>query len=294
MRAAWQRRGYRSRPVPTALGRLHFFSAPGGGEAPPILALHGFGSSGLTFMRTLERLRPSVRGVACLDGPGHGFSDLPATSMTVASWRDAAVEAFDEVTGRGFGPRPMLIGNSLGGAMAISLARMRPGQTSALVLCAPAGAPLTEAEHGALSRLFELRSRAEAQSFLHRLFSRPPWFAALLAPTLRSRLTRPHLRRFLESVTAIDAFDEAELMALDVPTLVLWGDADGILPESAAAFFARAAGRPGSPLTFERLAGVGHSPQIECPVALARRVLAFMNRDGKAPDVPGAPVGLQG
>lgn len=273
MRALFRLRGFRSDLLPSPVGRLHLFHAPGRGTAPAVLAIHGFGSGGMPFTKTLEALRATCRHVGVLESPGHGFSDTPTAALTPETWMAAVHGALDAAIDGPFAPKPVLLGNSLGGALTMRYALAHPERLSGVVLCSPAGAPLSETELLEVRRGFRLDSGAQARAFVARLFARPPWYTALAAPEVRRRMNRPHLRDFIDNVGP-EAFLRAdELSTLSVPTLVLWGEGDRILPPSGRAFYAEAG--PAC-LRVESAPDIGHCPQIERPRWLAERVARFL------------------
>lgn len=108
------------------------------GEGPPVLLLHGFDSSFLEF----RRLAPLLAGGAQLFIPdlfGFGFSPRPAggdySPRGVLRHLEALVEAIGQRN-----PAPLgLIGASMGGSVAVELARRLPDQVERLLLLAPAG-----------------------------------------------------------------------------------------------------------------------------------------------------------
>jgi pimeloyl-ACP methyl ester carboxylesterase len=267
-RQLWLRRGFRSEWRPSAAGRLHVLSAPGSGSLPGVVAVHGIGSGALPFLPVLQRLRPHVRSVAALESPGHGFSGEPEGPLTAASWQGAVHAVLDELTG----DRPLLLGNSLGGALAFRYALRRPERLAALTLCSPAGAPLSEASLQRLRSRFSVPDTATARDLVRDLFARPPWYAGLIAPEITRRLRRPWVQGFLASIGPDDFLQPDEVATLSVPTLLLWGTGERLLPDEVVAWYRAhlpAAARIERPDT-------GHIPQVERPAWLADRLLAFL------------------
>lgn len=109
------------------------------GDGPPLLLLHGFDSSHLEF----RRLAPLLAGDHRLYVPDlHGFGFCPRPSG--AAYGPAAVlrhlELLLAAIGEREGERPLgLIGASMGGAVAVELARRCPQRIERLLLLAPAG-----------------------------------------------------------------------------------------------------------------------------------------------------------
>lgn len=117
-------------------------------DAPPVLALHGWLDNAATFER-LAPLVPSVRWVA-LDLPGHGLSAHREVGNPY-SFIDAvaAVSAVRDALGW---ERCVMLGHSLGAAVAAFLAGAQPSRTTGLVLL-DGMAPLVEAPELAAERL---------------------------------------------------------------------------------------------------------------------------------------------
>ncbi len=111
------------------------------GEGPPLLLLHGFDSSFLEFRRLAPLLAAHHR-LLIPDLHGFGFCPRPTereyTPAAVLAHLDALLEALERrepAGGRSLG----LIGASMGGAVAVELARRHPGRFERLLLLAPAG-----------------------------------------------------------------------------------------------------------------------------------------------------------
>jgi pimeloyl-ACP methyl ester carboxylesterase len=94
----------------------------------------------------------------------------------------------------------------------------------------------------------------------------------LFAWGARRGLRPDHIQQLVASVDASQLLTEEELSTLKVPTLLLWGEHDRILPSSSLEFFRRAL--PHS--TIEVHAGVGHTPFLEGADTTAERTLAFL------------------
>ena len=108
------------------------------GEGPPVLLLHGFDSSFLEFRRLAPLLASGVQ-LFIPDLYGFGFCPRP----TGGDYSPSGVLRHLEVLAREIGsrnPAPLgLIGASMGGSVAVELARRLPEQVNRLLLLAPAG-----------------------------------------------------------------------------------------------------------------------------------------------------------
>jgi pimeloyl-ACP methyl ester carboxylesterase len=267
-RFALNRRGFASRRVPTPLADLHAYEARGFGELPTVTILHGIGSGATAFGATLARLRPHVRRLVALDLPGHGFSAAPETTLTPEALFHGLHAALDQLVGE-----PMLLlGNSLGGALAIRYAVEHPDRVLGLVLASPAGARVSDDEWRALVRDFKIESAAEARRLLARLYHRAPWYMPAVAVGFRDVMQRRPIRDLLETATLDDLPAPERLRALPMPVLLLWGQSERILPASSLDYFRRHL--PPHALV-EEPTGFGHCPHFDDPKRLASRVVEF-------------------
>jgi pimeloyl-ACP methyl ester carboxylesterase len=262
-------RGFRSRRVPTSIGRVHVLDAPGRGAGPPLVVLHGFSAAAVHFQSVLPSLRRHVRHLVAPDLPGHGFSDLPASGIGSHTVRTGLREALDAVI-----EEPVvLFGNSLGGLVAIRYAQMSPDKVRALVLCSPGGAPATREELTSLLANFRPADQTAALDFVDRLFARPPWYRRIIARGVRARFFRPAIRAFLDRIGPDDLLSAHDLRSVAVPTLVLWGRADRILPRADLEFFRTHL--PKELTTIEEPDDFGHCPYLDRPRALVDRLARF-------------------
>src|SRR5438552_2196522 len=116
------RRGFASRTIATEAGQLHAYDAQGRGPLAPIVVLHGLGSAATPFGPLLARLRPHTRRVLAPELPGHGFSAAPTGRLTPEGLYAAARDALDALVDEPI----VLVGSSLGGAIALRYALERP------------------------------------------------------------------------------------------------------------------------------------------------------------------------
>jgi pimeloyl-ACP methyl ester carboxylesterase len=260
--------------VEVAGGRLHVLELGPSGrdEQPPVVLLHG-ASGNLNDLRLAlgDRLARSRR-VILVDRPGHGWSDRPGGGDAASPARQAALimEALDRM---GVG-RFVLLGHSLGGAVASALALAYPERLAGLVLLAPVTHPW---EGGidwynvilstpVIGRLFA-HTIALPLSFLLLDGGVASVFAPQPAPAdyVRRAAIRLLLRpaQFVanaQDIAALKAFvtDQApRYREIGVPTIVLTGTDDGtVAPHIHARAFARAV--PHARLIM--LTGVGHMP----------------------------------
>jgi len=254
--------------VPTEAGGLHVYDARGPAILPPVVLLHGLGSTATAFGPLLTRMLPEAGRLVAPDLPGHGFSETPSGRLTPERLFSAVSELLD-----GLVSEPMiLVGSSLGGALALRYAVERPGRLVALALISPAGARTSPSEWDELLDIFKIDSAADARRLLARLYHRAPWYLAAIAPELRDIMKGAAVRDVVRSATLDDLPLPESLSALEMPILLLWGQSERLLPRSALAYFRRHL--PPHAIV-EEPAGFGHSPHVDDPVRLGERLLAF-------------------
>jgi 2-hydroxymuconate-semialdehyde hydrolase len=254
---------------------------------PPILLLHGIGRSLEDWAEQHELLSDSYR-VISVDLPGFGLSGRLPGPVTLESFAAGVLETLD-VLGE---TRPVhLMGNSLGGAVAMHLLVLAPSRVRTMTLAAPAGFGREViinlralAIPGLGKRLLRglTRSRTarriEATLFHDRALVTPervdfamraaaqPDFIPVYAEIARAlgtfRGVSPAWRRALLAAVA----------SVPRPTLLIWGSRDRILPSSQLAA-ARVAFPTASWHMFD---DTGHMPQIERPREFADLVRPFL------------------
>ncbi|MCH8062245.1 MAG: alpha/beta fold hydrolase, partial [Chloroflexi bacterium] len=111
--------------------RIHYVVA---GEGRPVMLIHGLGASVVTWRDNIAALSQSHR-VYAIDLPGHGDSAKP----DIGYEPDAIVECIGKLVDELGIERPAIIGNSVGGALAMMFAFRFPDLVSGLVLVGSAG-----------------------------------------------------------------------------------------------------------------------------------------------------------
>ena len=294
---------------------LHVRETPGPPGAETMVFVHGLGGSSTNWTDLAAALAARCHGVA-VDLPGFGRSDPPAGGDYSLEAHADAVLCF--LAGRG--ERVHLVGNSLGGAVALLVAARRPELVSTLTLVSPAMPDLRPAP----SRLGDVRMVLAA---LPVVGSR--WREALAAEDAGVRLRRTMRLCYADPAQVSDAaFDLAASEAAEragmpwapaalegsfrglvstwfgprsrslwatarrvrTPTLVIWGERDRLVSVRKAA--RTAASLPAGRLL--RIPDVGHVAQMERPVLVARAILGLVDAVAAAtwvmPDTRMAPL----
>jgi pimeloyl-ACP methyl ester carboxylesterase len=258
-----------------------------GGSGTPIVLLHGLGGNHLNWLAVGERLARHGR-VLAPDFAGFGRTPLAGRSSGLGANR----ALLDRFLGTSCTEPAVLVGNSMGGLIALMEAALRPDKVAGLVLVGPAQprSQLVVVDWMVLATFAAYAMPLVGESFVR-------WRARLLGPegvvrqTLAlccvdaNRISRDvyaaHValaeERAASMPWAADAFLGAarslvsqtlrpgwfaELVRdVNAPTLIVQGDSDRLVPLSASR--ALAASRPDWRL--EVLEDIGHVPQLEAP-----------------------------
>jgi len=259
--------GWRSRWVDTSAGRLHVYEVAGTGVGPPFLLVHGLGSRAADFALLVRRLRSQTTRIVVPDMPGHGWSEGDAPDPEALE--RILLEAQDTLL-----PEPgYVLGNSMGGLIAVRIALAWPDRVRALLLASPAGAPFEEQELSRLRSLFGTDTHADALSFVDRLMGPGARFRHFLALGVRARLSRPAVRTILERIDNAHLLQPGQLADLRMPVWLCWGAADRILAPTGLDYY-RTALPPGA--VVETPEEFGHSPFAQHVGRFSRRLRAFL------------------
>jgi pyruvate dehydrogenase E2 component (dihydrolipoamide acetyltransferase) len=249
------------------LGRMVRCLEMGSGDGVPVLLLHGFGGDLNTWMFNQPSLSEGRRTLA-LELPGHGLSSKDVGAGDIAF--------FTEVIEAALGAeRVHVVGHSMGGALAVSLASRRPHCVASLTLLAPAG--LGPEINGTFIDAFVRASRRrDAIEALQLLVHDPALISrAMVEEVLRykrldgvaSALETMARAWFPQGRQATDL--RAELRALTMPVQVIWGQDDRIIPVAQA----KAAVPPAQ---MHLLEGAGHLPHMEKAGEVNRLIRAML------------------
>lgn len=262
------------------------------GEGQPLLFVHGLVGDFTHFEHVADRLVALGYRVIGIDLPGCGSSHKKRSKYDLESY---ALDVLDVLDVLGL-ESVTLGGHSAGGAVVAEAALRAPHRVDGLVLLSSAGlrayGPGTETAARALLRPWLLERSLEhlamplldmvlveknayTEKFVRDSLDRPKF------PTLRE-MARV-MSDFVPDLVRPTILDRAERFSM--PVLVLWGDADRLVPaESAAALSARL---PHASLRL--LSCCGHMPMIERPETVAREIAAFLGGPRIASARPRAP-----
>lgn len=242
------------------------FGVERGSGDNPVVLLHGFGGSHAVWSEVVHRLGDACRTIA-FDMPSHAGSLSVPPGGTGTAVR--VVRA--ELERRGI-ERMHLVGHSMGGAVAALVALADPASIASLTLLSPGGFG-AEINHRLLRRYATAREEAELQFVLEQFFGWdqpvPPGLAAMQASERQAAGANEALQTIV--ATFFDngkqkTIPRSELERLAMPSKVIWGAQDRVLPT-------RQAHRLPGHIAVHIFEEVGHMLPLEIPDAVARLIL---------------------
>ncbi len=266
--------------VETRAGRISTIEA---GTGDIVLLIHGLGATKASFLSTLGALAPKHRAIA-LDLPGFGDSDKPLLAAYDARFfADAIAALIDELGAE----KVHLVGNSMGGRVALEVGLRHPERVKRLALLSPSLAWLKARPWAAPLKLvppvlgaIQPAPRPIVEAIVNAVVpdSGAEWTAAGIDEFLRSYLT-PRGRAafyaaarniYLEEPHGRDGF-WTRLASLEPEALFVWGRRDPIVPIG----FARHV-REALPRSQHLELNGGHVPQLENPRQTHQAILRFL------------------
>ena len=273
--------GLRIHHVRTAIGRISVAEA---GRGDPVILIHGLGATKASFLPTVGALARSHRAIA-IDLPGFGDSVKPIGAAYDAAYFAGAVLALLDALEI---ERADLVGNSMGGRVAIETGLLHPDRVDRLALLAPSLAWLRSRPWAPLLRmvptelgLIQPAPRAAVERIVRHVIpaGADQWTAAGIDEFLRTYLTPRGRAAFYAAARSI--YLEAphgphgfwtRLGDLQAPSLFVWGRRDTLVPIGFARHVREVL--PGA----EHLElDCGHVPQLERPREAHAAVLRFFS-----------------
>jgi pimeloyl-ACP methyl ester carboxylesterase len=270
------------------------------GEGEPLVLIHGFTATWRCWLPVLAELVPRFEVIApTLHGHDGGTAlpprDAPHSIARAADFLEAHLDEIGVTTAH-------LAGNSLGGALALELAKR--GRARSVVGISPAGG-LRPGDDAAAQQIIKVFSRMQKTTtasvkMLPRVMARPN----LRRLALRDVMTRGHQVPAAEALalarssircdivedvyTVLRNGDAAlhDLDRIDVPVLIAWGDKDRILPLPVHSPRLREEIRG---VEFRTMPGIGHTPMWDDPGLIAATIGDFAAK-AAAGGAPAPPV----
>lgn len=246
---------------------VFYRESPARRDAPVMMHVHGFGLSGRYLLPTAERLRDEFHTFVP-DLPGFGRSGKPSKPLDVPELADAAARFLDDrhVTSA------TLVGNSMGCPIICEFAYRYPERLNRAVLVSPAGGAHNQPLRRAVRQLARDGTRE------------PVGMMRVAAPDYL-RFGIPSTVRMFRALTRYPSLDR--LLALKIPTLVVIGDRDPLMPSPARV--REVASRTDSQVLVVIIEGAAHAINFSNPGELAHVISQFMSDQPiiDNPDEPG-------
>jgi pimeloyl-ACP methyl ester carboxylesterase len=251
------------------------------GDGPPLLLIHGLAGSWQNWLETIPYFA-RTRRVLAPDLPGFGDSPLPPEKISIPGY-GRLLDHFCSSVGV---ERGSVIGNSMGGFIAAEVAIAHPQRVDKLVLVSAAG---ITAEHQRNERALALMRRFEAALAWASTHPKPNF---LLRPRGRQalRLVFAHPEKlpgpllfeqakgsgkpgFIDALDALSAYPLRDrLERISVPTLIIWGERDRLVPLRDADVFEELI-PDARKIVY---ADTGHVSMLERPARFNQDVEAFL------------------
>ena len=263
----------------------------GSGDEHPVVLVHGLGGQWQNWLENIPRLALDRRVVA-MDLPGCGLTPKPHDEQISISGYGRCVNALCDKLGLG---EIDLVGNSMGGYVAAEVAIQFPERVSRLVLVSAAGISSAETLQAPILTFGRIATAIATNSAArHRhLAARPLTRHASLALVARHpRLLKADLAyEGLFKGAGKPGFDDALRACLDydfrdrlpdvkVPTPIVWGERDSIIPVRDADEFERLIEDSRKIV----MKDTGHIPMAERPQTFNDLLVDFLAETGRAED----------
>ena len=246
-------------------------------DAPAVVLLHGFGASLQTWDVWAEGLAATHR-VVRIDLPGSGLSPPdPAHDYRDERSLQLLRALLDDL---GL-PRASLVGHSMGGRIAWTFAAQFPERIDKLVLVAPDGFASFGFEYGkamdvpaSLSLMRHVLPKPLLRMNLQAAYARPESLTDAVTTRYHDLILAPGARQAMLDRLAQTVLQEPEplLRQVKAPTLLVWGEADAMIPIGNARDYLQA-------ISGSRLVSwpqVGHLPQEEAAEQSLKAVAEFL------------------
>jgi pimeloyl-ACP methyl ester carboxylesterase len=253
------------------------------GEGPPLLLVHGLSGAWQNWLETIPHFARTHRVIA-LDLPGFGSSPMPPWEISIPAY-GRFVRDFCERVGI---ERCSLVGNSMGGFIATEVAISDPDRVDDLTLVSAAGITWARARREPAMMLARvgraatpLLLRFQRSGITRPRLRRQSWSGVVFDPnSLRKEMLWENLEPavhspgWMDAMTSLVGYDiRHRLEEIEVPTLIVWGRNDRVVPVPAALSYKKRIGENAELVIFDHC---GHVPQIERPERFNRVLEDFL------------------
>ena len=258
-----------------AFGNIEYLqSKKSDNSSEAIVMLHGAAADKTSWIRFARNLR-SKFPLVIPDLPGHGKS---ITDINLDYSINAQTVRLKELLAALGVKRVHLIGNSMGGAIAIHLASTSPNLVSSLVLIDTAGVEASpswlrqQVAHTGINPMIELRDVSDYRAMMRIAMEAPPYIPGIIIAALTRDFVKCKAinQKIVEDIEQ-DLDQTESLSKIVVPSLIIWGAADKVFHvDNAELLHQRIANS--RKIVMEK---IGHVPMVEAPKQVASACYAF-------------------
>jgi pimeloyl-ACP methyl ester carboxylesterase len=247
------------------------------GTGPAVILVHGLAASMYSWRKQITPLADAGYRVIAFDNRGFGFSDKPPSGYSNQDYVALLLALMDSLSITD----AVLVGHSMGGAIAAEAALAHPERVRGLVLVDAAGLTvrfpfmLRAARWPVVSWVVDrLRGRSATGRILRATYADARRVTTGDIDQYYAPVAEPDFPRALRGVFREFRFDalEGRLSQVSPPTLVVWGAADRVIPFVVGQEMVAALPRG----ALVRLRDAGHAAPEEQPAEFNRTLLAFL------------------
>lgn len=260
----------------------------------PLILLHGFGASIGHWRKNSPVFAETGYQVFVLDLLGFGASAKPPLDYTLELWEELLVDFWQAHINQ----PAVLIGNSIGGLLALMMMAHHPHMVAAGTLLNCAGGlnhrpeelnPILGTVMGTFSKVVsapvigpvlfnEIRRKFRIRGTLKQVYGDNTAVTDELVEILHKPSCDPGAQKVFASILTAPAGPKPSdlLPEITQPLLVLWGEADPWTPISGSTIYQELAEAESHRVTFRPIKGAGHCPHDECPDRVNPLILEWL------------------
>jgi len=251
-------------------------TGPGGGGVP-VIFIHGLGASVYSWRYQLGPTTAAGHRAVAFDNRGFGFSGKPRRGYDNAAYARLVLALMDSLQI----PDAVLVGQSMGGAIALEVAARSTQRVRGLVLIGAAGLGVRRPSALQLARwplvgpvLSGLRGRRFTAKVLRTTYGDPAKVTERDVDQYYAPVADPGYTRAFRAVLREFRFDglAGRLTVIQTPSLVIWGGRDRWIPPALGKQMASELPRA----AFVVIPEAGHAVNEEAPDAVNRLILSFL------------------
>lgn len=241
-----------------------------------LVLIHGLGADKDTWLQFAKCLTRNYR-IIVPDLPGHGQSIQEfSIDYSAESQAQCVVELLESLKIN----CAHMVGSSMGGAVAIKLAYLRPDIASSLLLIDSLGAVKTASyvskfmDESGYNPMLEINNKNDYKKMMSLAMVKPPFIPGFMLDVLVADMSeRLELNKKISSNTEKDNDLRSILSQIKTPSLVIWGEHDNVLHVDNADIFNQELRNS----TKTIIDGAGHVPMVEKPKLIAKHVTNFID-----------------